>query len=171
MSDPGSVVVTTRIDVDMATAFEVFTQDIDAWWKHGPRFRVHHDRETRMRFEPGVGGRLVEVFDPTTGEGFEHGKVRVWDPPSRLVFEMSGRDFREGERTEVEVRFEDERGMTRVTVEHRGWDQFPADHPVRHGLDGGAFRDVMSVWWADLLASVARQARGARRGADAGANS
>ena len=159
MSAPASVVVTTRIDVDPATAFEVFTRDVDAWWKQGPRFRVHADRKTRMRFEPGVGGRLVEVVEGEAGEGFEHGKVSVWDPPARLVFEMRGRNFRPGESTEVEVRFEDEHGMTRVTVEHRGWERFGPDHPVRHGLPGGAFRDMMGVWWADLLAAAGAEAR------------
>ena len=93
-------------------------------------------------------------YDESSGEAFEHGKVRVWDPPKRLVFEMSGRDFQPDETTEVEVRFDRVGAATRVTVEHRGWERFPADHPVRHGLTGGAFKDMMSVWWADLLASV-----------------
>ncbi|MGH0028549.1 MAG: SRPBCC domain-containing protein [Myxococcota bacterium] len=163
MSAPGSVVVTTRVDVDRATAFAVFTEDVDAWWRSGQRFRVDPERQGRMCFEPGVGGRLVELYDPATGEGFEHGKVSVWDPPARLVFEMRGRDFGAGESTEVEVRFEVEDGMTRVTVEHRGWERFPEDHPVRHGLDAGAFRDVMSVWWADLLASVNEHVRSKQR--------
>ena len=153
------MVVTTLVEVDPATAFAVFTEDVDAWWKHGPRYRVHPDRASSMRFEPGVGGRLVEVYAESTDEAFEHGKVSVWDPPKRLVFEMSGRDFQPSETTDVEVRFDRVGAATRVTVEHRGWERFPADHPVRHGLTGGAFKDMMSVWWADLLASVQAHAR------------
>ncbi len=154
MSDAQNVVVTTLVAVDPVTAFEVFTADVDAWWKRGPRYRVQPDRPSAMRFEPGVGGRLVEVYDEATGDAFEHGKVRVWDPPKRLVFEMSGRDFQPGETTAVEVRFEGLGEATRVTVEHRGWERFPSGHPVLHGLEGSAFSDMMRVWWLDLLVAV-----------------
>ncbi len=154
MSGEQSVMVTTLVAVDPVTAFEIFTADVDAWWKQGPRYRVHPDRPSAMRFEPGVGGRLVEVYDEAAGDAFEHGKVRVWDPPKRLVFEMSGRDFQPGENTEVEVRFEGVGEATRVTVEHRGWERFAPGHPVLHGLDSSAFRDMMRVWWLDLLVAV-----------------
>ncbi len=160
MSGEPSVVVTALVTVDPATAFEIFTGDVDAWWKQGPRYRVQPDRPSAMRFEPGVGGRLVEVYDEATGDAFEHGKVRVWDPPKRLVFEMSGRDFQPGESTEVEVRFEGVGDATRVTVEHRGWERFPAGHPVLHGLESSAFGDMLRVWWLDLLVAVQAHAGG-----------
>ncbi len=161
MSEAPEILVTTLVAVDPATAFSVFTEEIDAWWRRGPRFRVHGDGPSRMCFEPGVGGRLVELAGESGDAGFEHGRVSVWDPPKRLVFEMSGRDFQPGETTEVEVLFEREGEATRVTVEHRGWERFPASHPVRHGLPGSAFEDVMRVWWADLLGAV--QGHAARR--------
>lgn len=156
-----AVVVTTLVEVDPATAFSVFTEDVDAWWKQGPRYRVHADRRSTMRFEPRVGGRFLEEYEPDGGDAFEHGRVRVWDPPARLVFEMSGRDFRPDQTTEVEVVFEPvDGGATRVTVTHRGWEQFPEDHPVRHGLTGPAFENMMSIWWADLLVQVRLRAGG-----------
>ena len=111
--------VTTRVAVDPATAFEVFTRDIDLWWRRGPRFRWI-----------------------TAGE--------------RLVFEFRARSFEAGQRTEVEVVFAAEGEGTRVTVEHRGWEALAADHPARHGLEGGAFRNMMGVWWADLVDSARR---------------
>ena len=49
--------------VDTVSAFEVFTEDVDSWWLRGPAFRVDARREGVLRFEPGVGGRLVEVFE------------------------------------------------------------------------------------------------------------
>jgi hypothetical protein len=52
------------------------------------------------------------------------------------------------------VRFEPVGETTRVTVEHRGWERFPDDHPVKHGLGESAFNDAMSAWWADLLTSI-----------------
>ena len=71
-----------------------------------------------------------------------------------MVFELIGRDFRSGESTEVEVRFDAEGENTRITVEHREWDRFAEDHSARHGLGEPAFSDVMSLWWADLLVAI-----------------
>jgi uncharacterized protein YndB with AHSA1/START domain len=144
-----SVLVTTVVAVDPATAFEAFTTDVDAWWGRGPRFRVV-DGASAMRFEPGAGGRLLEVVD--SGAIHERGRVRVWDPPKRLIWRsLGGRES--GPETEVEVSFESTSAGTRVTVEHRGWDRVPRDHPVRHGLEDSAFANLMGRWWADLLAA------------------
>ncbi len=155
------VVVSTLVAVDPATAFEVFTEEIDAWWKQGPRYRVDADRKSTMRFEPKIGGRLLEVYDEARGEAREIGRVLVWDPPARLVYE-SGQSRVPVERTEVEIRFEPADQGTRVTVEHRGWDRVPLDSPVRHGLSGPAFIGMMGLWWADLL--TAHRQRSAARG-------
>lgn len=145
--------VTTLVAVDPATAFEVFTRDIDLWWRRGPRFRWITAGEGSLSFEPEVGGRLLE----RGGESeFEVGRVRVWQPAERLVFDFRARSFEAGQVTEVEVAFAAEGEGTRVTVEHRGWEALAADHPARHGLEGGAFRSMMGVWWADLVDSVRR---------------
>jgi hypothetical protein len=151
-----SILVTTVVAVDPATAFEVFTTEVDTWWRHGPRYRVV-DGEGTMRFEPGTGGRLLEVVD--SGAVHERGRIRVWDPPKLLIWQsLGGREPEES--TEVEVRFESTERGTRVTVEHRGWDGVPPDHPVRHGLDSSAFGGLMGRWWADLL--TAHRARAER---------
>jgi hypothetical protein len=152
--------VTTLVAVDPVRAFDVFTSEIGQWWKSAPRYRFHPEKSGTMRFEPGVGGRLVEVHDAKTGAGFEVGRVLVWEPGARLVFEFRGRDFAPGERTEVEVRFEAEGQGTRLTLEHRGWDTIRPGHPARHGHTGQAFGDMIGLWWADLL--VAIRARAAR---------
>ena len=158
MTEPGvapdRITVTTVVAVDPANAFEVFTDEVDAWWKTGPMYRAGTGGKSVMRFEPGVGGRLLEIQDASADEVFELGRVRVWEPGALLVFSMGGRDFGRDEETEVEVRFEPEGEGTRVTVEHRGWSVFPADHPVRHGLVGGAFSAMMGNWWAGLLVSL-----------------
>jgi hypothetical protein len=155
VSDTDSVSVTTVVAIDPAAAFEVFTREVDAWWRHGPRFRPGiGGRVGVMRFEPGVGGRLLEVYDAASGDCFELGRVRVWEPGASLVFEMGGRDFEPGQTTEVEIRFEGGAQGTRVTVEHRGWDRLPAGHPARHGMTGTAFADVMATWWSDALTAL-----------------
>ena len=40
-----SAVVTTVVPADPAAAFEVFTAQVDAWWKRGPHFRFGGERE------------------------------------------------------------------------------------------------------------------------------
>ncbi len=162
MSATDGVVVSTIVAVDSATAFEVFTEEVDAWWKRGPRYRAGAERKSVMRFEPRIGGRLLEVYDGD--EMFELGRVTAWEPPDRLAFDMGGRDLESGQWTRVEVRFESVDAGTRVTVEHRGWDQFPDGHPVRHGLAGPAFTNMMGAWWADLLVAVRSHAEETRRG-------
>jgi uncharacterized protein YndB with AHSA1/START domain len=159
-----SVTVTTLVAVDPATAFEVFTEEVDAWWKRGPRFRFSPGRNGTMRFEPGVGGRLVEIYDEATNDVFEVGRVLVWEPAARLVFEWRGRTFEPGQKTEVEIRFEQVTRGTRVTLEHRGWAALPPEHPVRHGLAGEAFTHLIGVWWADLLVAARAHADATRRG-------
>lgn len=163
MIAPDAVRVTSLVGVDPPTAFEIFTGEIDAWWKTGPVYRVDAERKSVMRLEPGVGGRLLEIYDEAGDDAFEHGVVRAWEPPQRLVFDLSGRDFGPGERTEVEVRFEAVERGTRVTLEHRGWGVFGADHPVRHGLVGGAFTAMLGNWWGGLLVALRAHAARTRR--------
>lgn len=148
------VTVSTVVRADPEGAFRAFTEDIDLWWKHGPRFRVHAERESTMRLEPRVGGSFLEVYDAETDDAFEIGKVLVWAPPERIAFEMGGRDFKPEERTEVEVRFEAVERGTRITVHHTGWDALPPEHPARHGHGEPAFTNMMGVWWADSLTAL-----------------
>ncbi len=152
--------VTTFVAVDPEDAFDVFTREIDLWWRRGPRFRFGNARGGELRFEGGAGGRLVEVRADADGGAFEVGRVRAWEPGARVVFEWRGWNFEGGEVTEVEVRFDAAPGGTRVTLEHRGWDALRPDHPARHGLTGAAFVAMIGMWWADhvnaLRAHVAR---------------
>lgn len=152
MNRSEAIRVTTLVAADPATAFEIFTADVDAWWKRGPRFRPALRGDGALRFEPRVGGRLLETYQD--GSEFEFGRITIWEPGKRLKFEFFGRAFAPGEATEVEVLFDAAGENTRVTVEHRGWERFSKDHPARHGLGKGAFNDVMGIWWADLFVSL-----------------
>ena len=161
MSETDRVRVTTVVAVDPVTAFEIFTEEVDGWWKRGPRYRFV--KSGVLRFEPGEGGRLVEVIDAAAGKVYEVGEILVWEPAARLVFGWRGHHFEADQRTEVEVCFEASGDGTRVTVEHRGWDALPAHHRARHGLQGGAFSAMMGLWWGDVLVSLrafAREDRG-----------
>ena len=116
-----SVTTSIEVSVDPITAFDIFTKDVDAWWQRGPMNWNNPDRAVGVRFEPGVGGRWLEVHDAATGEGFEMGRISIWKPGEQVVFSYRdvGHDI---DGTEVDIRFVAVPGGTRVTVEHRGWE-------------------------------------------------
>src|SRR5262249_26429594 len=126
MSSTPVVTVTVEVAADLPTAFEIFTEAIGRWWRPGPMTRKSAAGGVGMSIGPRDGGRGSEVQDGAAGEGFEHGRVLVWEPGARLVlhYEDRGHDI---DGTEVEVRFEPVDGGTRVTLEHRGWEKVAAD--------------------------------------------
>lgn len=73
-----------------------------------------------LRLEPHVGGRLLEVYDAGTGEGFEIGRALAWGARGAPGVHLAADDWAASEFTEVEVRFEAAGSGTRVTVEHSG---------------------------------------------------
>ena len=154
MRTTDSVTVTTVVALAPDTAFAVFTEEVDAWWRRGPRFRSRDGEDGTLAF---TGGLLVESFGD--GGRFEVGRVLDWQPGVRLVFEWRDRTFVAGEITEVEVRFEPHARGTRVTLVHRGWDKLRPDHPARRGARGHAFVDMLALCWADQTFSLGELAR------------
>jgi uncharacterized protein YndB with AHSA1/START domain len=147
------------VAVAPAVAFAIFTQEIDQWWKRGPKYRLAGRRPGALHFEPGVGGRLFESIETESGtQFFETGRVTVWDPPSRLVVIWRNANFAADESTELEVLFEASGRGTLVTVQHRGWASLRRDHPARHGLDGAAFTRMIGLWWSDLMTALREHA-------------
>jgi thiopurine S-methyltransferase len=55
--------VTVSMRVPPAVAFEVFTKEIDVWWKRGPQFRRFETNAGTIHFECTLGGRLLETLD------------------------------------------------------------------------------------------------------------
>ena len=155
---------TTVVPADPDAAFELFTREVDLWWRRGPRFRHGLGRPSVMRFEGGEGGRLVELYTDEAGGAFEVGRVLAWKPGDRLVFEWRANAFEPGLVTEVEVRFERAERGTRVTLEHRGWDRVPLHHAARHGYGtSNAFVSMIGLFWGDLLAALRAHAGGTPR--------
>lgn len=150
--------VTVTVAVAPAQAFEFFTRDIDLWWRRGRRFRNAPGDRGFIRIEPGVGGRVFESFDSASGtKVVEIGRIKVWEPPARLLFEWRNANFAPFEKTEVEVRFEasgsDSRAC-RVTVVHRGWSAIRPDHPARHNKPAPAFARELGMWWGDQMTTL-----------------
>jgi uncharacterized protein YndB with AHSA1/START domain len=131
-----TVIVSVDVPVDPAAAFEVFTDDIDSWYQRGPHSWRFPDRAVGIRFEPHIGGRLLEVHDRETGEGFAFGKVLVWEPGVRLVFADLVSSEPPNPLTEVEVRFEAVGNGTRVTLEHRGLQTLPPEVAAQKRMYG-----------------------------------
>lgn len=147
--------VSVLVGVPPPVAFRVFTEEIDEWWRRGYKYRVAGARPGSMRLEPGVGGRLFETYETPDGPRIsETGRITVWEPPSRLVFEWRAVNFGPDEMTEVEVSFEPGTRGTLVTVTHRGWSGIRPDHPARHGFEVGPFIRMMGLWWGDLMTSM-----------------
>jgi uncharacterized protein YndB with AHSA1/START domain len=147
--------VSVFVKVALADAFDVFTQEIDLWWRKGPKFRIAGQRRGSLTLEPKLNGRLFETFDHPKGSlTFQTGTVTHWDPPHALSFEWRGVNFKPGEKTLVEVRFTSEGEGTMVKLRHSGLSSLPAGHPARHGLDGAAFSRSMGLWWGELLTSL-----------------
>jgi hypothetical protein len=139
------------VSVGPAEAFAVFTDEIDLWWRTGPRFRIAGKQRGRLAFEPGVGGRLFETFGART---FEVGRIAAWEPGARLAFEWRGVNFEPDQVTFVEVEFRGVGDGTMVSVSHRGWLGLPPDHPARHGHAPAAFDRMIGMWWGDLLTAL-----------------
>ncbi|MGA8040437.1 MAG: VOC family protein, partial [Acidimicrobiia bacterium] len=109
----GSRTVSSSVEVavDPLTAFTVFTDEIDCWWVPGPINFYDSSRAYGRRIEPGVGGRVMEVYDDASGDGLELGRISVWEPGSRIVWNSSLDDV------EIDVQFRESDGGTLVLVQ------------------------------------------------------
>jgi uncharacterized glyoxalase superfamily protein PhnB len=111
MSDVRSRSSTVEVAVDPLTAFTVFTDELDLWWVRGPINAYDSARLVEMRCEPGVGGRIMEVYDADSGEGLELARITLWEPGRRLAWKSSLDDVT------VDVRFDPNATGTIVRLE------------------------------------------------------
>jgi uncharacterized protein YndB with AHSA1/START domain len=146
--------VTVGVALPLPEAFRIFTEEIELWWRRGPRFRNAPGDSGLIALEPRLGGRVFESYTVEAEERVvEIGRIRVWEPPRRLLFDWRASNFAPAERTAVEVVFEPTSSGTRVTVTHSGWAALRADHPVRHGKTGADFSREIGLWWGALMAA------------------
>ena len=140
-SAPGdrSISSVVEVAVDPNTAFSVFTEELDLWWVRGPINHHAGGRALAMRCEPGVGGRLLEVYNDTTGDALELARITAWEPGNRLAWTSSIDDVR------TEVRFEPSAAGTVVRVV--AW--MPPDGQDRGGT---AWVRVVPKWFGPWCA-------------------
>jgi uncharacterized protein YndB with AHSA1/START domain len=150
------VIVSLRVRATPQGAFDVFTQEISAWWRPNGLCQLTPRGDGVLRFEPGEDGRLVT--DLPNGKTFEIGRITAWAPGERLAFSWRQATFAADQVTHVEVRFEAVGDETRITVEHRGWDAIPQEHAARHGFPLRIFQMRQAEHWRALLAAMAAAA-------------
>jgi uncharacterized protein YndB with AHSA1/START domain len=127
------------VDCTVAHAFAIWTARTSAWWPAS--HSVSTEPGLRVVFEPRVGGRIYE----RTTVGVEHdwGRITVWDPPHRLVYQWHLRADA-ADATEVAITFQPRDGeRTLVQIEHRGWE--------RLGAKAAARRERNLAGWDSLL--------------------
>jgi hypothetical protein len=132
MSEPRTAASSVEVAADASTAFTVLTEELDLWWVRGPINAYDSGRLVAMRCEPGVGGRILEVYD---GDELELARVTVWEPGRRLTWESSLDDVT------VDVRFDPIATGTLVRLEAS----------VREGGEdrgGSSFVAVTPAWLA-----------------------
>lgn len=121
-------------------AFGRFTGEIDTWWPRSTH-SVCGDDGVGVRFESGVGGRIVET--DSDGREYVWGTVEEWDEPHCVAF--SWHPGKEPEMaTFVTVKFRAERGGTALELEHHGWEIL--------GEVGPEVRDNYQTGWEPVLA-------------------
>jgi uncharacterized protein YndB with AHSA1/START domain len=129
-----TIVKSTVVSLTIENAFRLFTTDISSWWPLSTH-SVFGEDATACYLEGKVGGRIYELHNDQRQSDW--GKVLIWEPPHRLVFTLHpGRtpDYA----TEVEVIFQEEAGVTRLTLTHRGWERCGGQmSPERNGYERG----------------------------------
>jgi uncharacterized protein YndB with AHSA1/START domain len=120
-------------------AFAVWTAQTSRWWPISHSVTV--EPGLAVIFEGRIGGRIFERTP--AGHEVAWGEVTAWEPPHRLAYLWHLRADR-ADATEVEIRFVAQGdAVTRVEIEHRGWERLGARGPDR--------RDANRSGWIGLL--------------------
>jgi Activator of Hsp90 ATPase homolog 1-like protein len=147
----------TVVRSDIDHTFDVCVRTLGVWWPVQP-FSAGQGRVREVTLEPRVGGRVYETWQD--GTVVVWGELLVWLPPERLTMTWTSTPAP----TEVELTFTAlGPGLTRVAVEHRGWEalsdaQLSEDCAMPGGYTGGAYR----TGWTTILGCLAAAAEAPR---------
>ena len=143
----------TVVRSDVTHTFHTFVRTIAAWWPVRP-FSAGQDRVRDVTFEERLGGRVYETWHD--GTVVDWGEVRLWEPPTRFAMSWTATPVE----TEVELSFALlGPSLTRVSVEHRGWEALSEDQLAEDcALPGGYKSGGYAVGWARILDCLAAAA-------------
>jgi uncharacterized protein YndB with AHSA1/START domain len=136
-----------EVKAPAARAFELFAQNMGAWWPRGktPAGNPHAE----LVIEPRRNGRWFERDE--AGHETPWGKVLAWEPPRRLLLGWQlNHQFRFDDQVlmEVEILFETlASGGTRVSLEHRDLEQL--------GAEAASFAGKIGAGWPERMANFA----------------
>jgi hypothetical protein len=140
----------TLVRAPLAATFETFVRTIDSWW---PKLThsAGHERVRRVVLEARAGGRFYEEWDDGTTRVW--GELGVWEPPDRFVMSWLNTPVP----TEVEFTFRAEGpALTRVAVEHRGWEALTAAQRSEDCAEPGGYTSgAYSRGWTMILERMA----------------
>jgi uncharacterized protein YndB with AHSA1/START domain len=134
-------------------AFRLFTEGIASWWPADTHSLEHGKAE--IHFDGRPGGDIYEQLD----DGRRHlwGTVIVWEPPFRVSFTWHpGREASEAQ--QVEMRFDALAEGTRVTLEHRGWENAGIEGPILRAGYAQGWLYVFGERYAKAAGAAAQEA-------------
>jgi hypothetical protein len=133
----------TIVRSDVGHTFDVFVREIGAWWPMTP-YSIGQEKVVTATVEQRLGGRVYETW--ADGSEATWGRVIAWEPPT--IFGMTWELLPAV--TEVELRFTPlGPAVTRVELEHRGWDLLTTDQLAAAGTVAGGY----AAGWALVLES------------------
>jgi uncharacterized protein YndB with AHSA1/START domain len=138
---------------DRRHTFDVFVRTIGVWWPVNP-FSAGKDRIRDVTFEQQTGGRVYETWGD--GTQVDWGSLLAWEPPERFVMTWNVTSVP----TEVELTFAElGPALTRVAVEHRGWERLTDEQLTEDcALPGGYAAGSFTKGWARILGCLAAAA-------------
>jgi uncharacterized glyoxalase superfamily protein PhnB/uncharacterized protein YndB with AHSA1/START domain len=88
-SEAGARSVSSEVTVAISPeeAFTAFTDEMDLWWVRGPINFYDSSRAIARICEPGVGGRILEVYGAGPDEALELARITDWQPGQRLTWQ------------------------------------------------------------------------------------
>ena len=143
----------TVVRSSVTHCFEVFVRQIGAWWPVQPLSAGHHQvRAVTVEREP--DGRVYETWQD--GSTIDWGRVTTWQPPVRFAMTWTMTPAV----THVELTFTAlSPVLTRVAVEHRGWDSLTDQQLAEDcALPGGYTSGGYTSGWARILTALAAAA-------------
>jgi uncharacterized protein YndB with AHSA1/START domain len=143
---PPPVRQATLVRSNLAHTFDTFVRTIGVWWPLKP-FSAGKDRVAEVVFEQRHGGRVYERWHD--GTVVVWGELLTFEPPHRFVLTWNQTPVA----TEVEIAFTAlGPDLTRVTVEHRGWENLTDDQLGEDcALPGGYRSGAYATGWARIL--------------------
>jgi hypothetical protein len=130
--------------------FATFVRTIGIWWPVQP-FSAGKDRVRDITLEQREGGRVYEIW--ADGTEVNWGELTAWSPPDGFVMCWRGTPVP----TEAELSFTAlGRELTRVAVEHRGWEALTEEQLGEDcALPGGYSSGGYAIGWARILGCFA----------------